>query len=278
MATRGTIVGVTDLIAAVQTIIEEVTDELIVPRWRALEAGDVQEKSPGDVVTVADVEAEQALTPRLADLVPGSAVVGEESVAADASVIDAIGVADDVWIIDPIDGTGNFAAGSPDFGVMVAQVAAGEIVRSWIHMPIRGETFHAERGAGATRNGESLTLTDTAVRPTDVSGVVKTRFLPPGVRVLVEQGVPRVGPLDPSTICSAVEYGRVAAGDLDYILYWRTYPWDHAPGALLVAEAGGRASRLEGDDYRVGDDRTGLLVARGSTTWDLMRSSLLADI
>lgn len=267
-----------DLLSTVQTIIDDVTEELIVPRWRALEAGDIEEKSPGDVVTVADIEAERALTPRLAELVPGSAVVGEEAVAGDPSVLEAIGDADDVWIVDPIDGTGNFAAGSPDFGVMVAQISHGETVRAWIHLPIRGETFQAESGAGATLNGERLVLRDEGADARDVSGVVKTRFLPPDVRVLVEQGVPRVGPLDPSTICSAVEYGRIASGELDYVLYWRTYPWDHAPGALLVQEAGGVARRVEGDDYRVGDERTGLLVARGPHTWDTTRSTLLADL
>ena len=267
-----------DLLSTVTAIITEVTEELIVPRWRSLEAGDIAEKEPGDVVTVADIEAERALTPRLADLIAGSAVVGEEAVAADASVVAAIGTADDVWIVDPIDGTGNFAAGSPDFGVMVAQVTRGEIVRSWIHCPIRGETFVAEQGAGATLNGDRLTLHDRHSDPTAISGVVKTRFLPADVRVLVERGLPRVGPLDPSTICSAVEYGRIASGDLDYILYWRTYPWDHAPGALLVRESGGVARRVEGDDYRVGDQRTGLLVTRGAPTWDLMHSTLLADL
>ena len=267
-----------DLLRTVTAIITEVTEELIVPRWRALEAGDIAEKEPGDVVTVADLEAERALTPRLAELVSGSAVVGEEAVAADPSVVAAIGEADDVWIVDPIDGTGNFAAGSPDFGVMVAQVARGEIVRSWIHLPIRGETFLAERGAGATLNGDRLALHDDHVDPQAITGVVKTRFLPADVRVLVERGISRVGPLDPSTICSAVEYGRLASGDLDYVLYWRTYPWDHAPGTLLVQEAGGVAKRVEGDDYRVGDERTGLLVTRGNATWDLTRSTLLADL
>ena len=131
---------------------------------------------------------------------------------------------------------------------------------------------------GATRNGVRLRLRDGHADPQAISGVVKTRFLPAEVRALVEQGLPRVGPLDPSTICSAVEYGRIATGDLDYILYWRTYPWDHAPGALLAQEAGGVAKRVEGDDYRVGDERTGLLVARGPDTWDLTRATLLAAL
>lgn len=268
-----------DLLSTVETIIAEVTEELIIPRWRSLEAGDIEEKEPGDVVTVADIEAERALTSRLAELIPGSVVVGEEAVAADPSVLAAIGGADDLWIVDPIDGTGNFAAGSPDFGVMVAQVTGGDIVRSWIHLPIREETFLAERGFGATLNGQRLApRDDEEADPHDVSGMVKTRFLPADVRALVERGLPRIGPLDPSTICSAVEYGRIATGDLDYILYWRTFPWDHAPGALLVQEAGGVAKRVEGDDYRVGDERTGLLVTRGQRTWDLTRSTLLADL
>ncbi|MEM7287712.1 MAG: inositol monophosphatase [Actinomycetota bacterium] len=266
------------LIASVETIIAEVAEEVIVPRWRSLDAADIAEKDPGDVVTVADIEAEQALATRLVDLVPGSAVVGEEAVSDDPGVLQALGSADDVWIVDPIDGTGNFAAGTPDFGVMVAQVTGGEIVRSWIHLPVRAETFLAERGAGATRNDLVLSLGQDAPVPADISGVVKTRFLPDDVRPRVEGGVDRIGPLDPSTICSAVEYGRVATGDLDYVFYWRTYPWDHAPGALLVREAGGAARRVEGDDYRVGDDRSGLLVARNGATWEATRSTLLADL
>lgn len=269
---------VTDLLSAVEDIVVEVAQTIVVPRWRSLEAGDVEEKSPGDLVTVADVEAEHALSRRLADLLPGSAVVGEEAAAADPSVLDRIGESDDIWIIDPVDGTGNFADGDPDFGIMVAQVSAGEIVRAWIHLPIHETTFVAERGAGTARNGTALRLGGVEIDASRLTGAVKTRFLPDDVRTAVTAGLERVAPLDPSTICSAVEYGRIATGDLDYLLYWRTLPWDHAPGALVVAEAGGVARRLEGDSYRVGDSRDGLLVAHSDDAWHQLRGSLLAGI
>ncbi len=267
-----------DLIDDVSVLIAEVADELIVPRWRALDDADIREKQPGDLVTVADVEAEHALTPRLAALVPGSVVIGEEAVAADPTLLDGAGDLTDLWVVDPVDGTYNFTEGSPDFGVMVAQIRRGEVVRGWIHLPIHGETLVAELGGGASTNGTALRLGDGATDAGTISGAVKTRYLPDDVRPLVEAGIPRIGPLDPSTLCSAVEYRRVAHGEMDYVFYWQTNPWDHAPGSLIVAEAGGRSCRLDGQPYRVGDDHTGLLVARGEATWDLTRRSLLADL
>lgn len=267
-----------DLLTDVALLMAEVADELIVPRWRSLDAADIREKEPGDVVTVADEEAERALTPRLEALIPGSVVIGEEAVAADPSLLDGAGDIDDLWVVDPVDGTYNFTQGSPDFGVMVAHVRRGEVVRAWVHLPIHDETVVAELGSGATADGRPIRLDDTATDASAISGAVKTRYLPDDIRPLVEAGIARIGPVDPSTLCAAVEYRRVAVGDMDYVLYWRTHPWDHAPGSLIVEEAGGRCRRLDGQRYRVGDDRSGLLVARGTATWDLTRASLLADL
>ena len=109
----------------------------------------MREKGPGDLVTVADEESERQLTRRLMELVPNSAVIGEEAVAADQKVLDRIFDDVPVWIIDPVDGTSNFAAGKPAFGVIVAYARRGETLAGWIHDPLGKRTAVAMKGEGA---------------------------------------------------------------------------------------------------------------------------------
>src|SRR5215831_11049818 len=118
--------------ARVTALIEETAALEILPRFQKLAAGEIREKSPGDYVTVADEAAEAHLSPRLTALLPGSLVLGEEAAA-----------------VDPIDGTGNFAAGRPGFAVMVALIRSDAVVAGWIHDPIGGRTAVAAAGEGA---------------------------------------------------------------------------------------------------------------------------------
>src|SRR5262245_2136493 len=106
----------------VREAITEVAAQEIMPRFCNLAAADIRKKPGDETVTVADEAAEHALTHRLHDLLPGSLVVGEEAAAADQGVLARLGGDEFVWVIDPIDGTRNFANGKPDFGVMVALV------------------------------------------------------------------------------------------------------------------------------------------------------------
>ena len=97
-------------------LIREVAATIVLPRFRHLSSDEIQQKAPGDLVTVADKESERALTSGLTALLPGSRVVGEESVAADPSLIERVGEGGAVWIVDPVDGTNNFAAGKTQIG------------------------------------------------------------------------------------------------------------------------------------------------------------------
>ena len=121
-------------IEAVAAIICEVADQVIMPRWRNLAAHEIGTKTrPDDIVTIADREAEIELTRRLGDMLPGSRVVGEEAVAADARVLEIFRGPDPIWVIDPIDGTRKFTEGKPTFDVLVALVHKGKGVAGWIY-------------------------------------------------------------------------------------------------------------------------------------------------
>ncbi|MDO5535892.1 MAG: inositol monophosphatase, partial [Propionibacteriaceae bacterium] len=141
---------------AVSELIAEVCDRVILPRFRALDAHEVEHKRPGDVVTIADREAEAELTAAFRAATPDALVVGEEASFADPSLPRGLAGAAHAWVIDPVDGTRNFASGSPDFGVMVAEVRDGATTRGWIWQPQRGDLYVAERGGGATCNGTPL--------------------------------------------------------------------------------------------------------------------------
>uniref|UniRef100_UPI000DF82293 inositol monophosphatase family protein n=1 Tax=Desertihabitans aurantiacus TaxID=2282477 RepID=UPI000DF82293 len=156
-------------------LIHRVAETVVTPRWRALGEAEVSEKGPGDYVTVADHEAEVALTEALSRAHPGALVVGEEAVSADASVLDGLAEAEQAWVIDPIDGTGNFVRGSADHAVMVAELRRGEAVRGWIHQPQHQRSFVAERGAGVTVDGTPLAPRTVGGDPAGWRGVSSRR-------------------------------------------------------------------------------------------------------
>src|SRR5438105_14836264 len=154
----------------VRRLVVEGAEAEIMPRFEKLEAGDVSEKGPGDFVTVADVASEQRLTPALRELLPGSLVVGEEAVAGDPAVLALLDGDDPVWVVDPIDGTANFATGIPMFAVMVGLVRRGETQAAWIHDPVKRVTATALAGEGAWCEGRRLRVAPAGASGTPKSG------------------------------------------------------------------------------------------------------------
>jgi fructose-1,6-bisphosphatase/inositol monophosphatase family enzyme len=136
----------------------------IMPRFGGLTAKEVREKSSRfDVVTDADDAAELAISAALAAAYPESVVIGEEATARDPRLLDVIGVADFAFVLDPLDGTKNFASGLPLFGVMAAATVRGEVVLAAIHDPVCRNTAFALRGEGAWTQSEDGSRTDLKV-------------------------------------------------------------------------------------------------------------------
>lgn len=255
----------------VAALIEEVAAAEILPRFRQLGEGDIREKSPGDLVTVADEAAEAALAARLTALLPGSVVVGEEAAAADPEILDRLSGEDYVWIVDPVDGTSNFAAGRPEFGVIVALARRDEVIAGWIHDPVGRRTVTAEKGGGAWSAGERL----HAARPGLLSAMSGRLWL----RGQENQDLVRKSANFAAAYtlrCAALEYMRLAVGELHFAFYRvSNKPWDHAAGVLVHAEAGGHAARLNGDRYRPSEMKGGLLLAPDAESWRRILDVLL---
>lgn len=137
-----------DLISAVSHLLRETADTCVMSVFGKQQAN-LQEKSPGEWVTDADEASEAFLEPALRSLIPGSLVVGEEAVSADSSILDRLASDGIVWLIDPLDGTANFASGVSPFAIMVALITNRHTVASWILDPMTGQLAISEKGSGS---------------------------------------------------------------------------------------------------------------------------------
>ena len=241
------------------------------PRFAMRQPGESEMKAPGEPVTVADREAEAMIAQGLRALLPGARVVGEEACATQPSLLDGLGEGA-VWLVDPIDGTANFIAGRSPFAMMVALLEDGETVGSWILDPLSDRLAIAERGSGAWLNGERIVASGSTPALRDLRGIVSIAFCPADRLAFIKRIRETVGQVLPTARCAGHEYPLVATGQCDFALYWRTLAWDHAPGALLLTEAGGAVTYLDGTSYQPTSRRTGLLLARSNAI-----SHLLAD-
>lgn len=254
---------------AVIAIIEATAKAVILPRYRNLGSGEIHQKTgPLDLVTIADTESEAMLSARLTALLPGSVVVGEEGAAADPGVLERLEGDAPVWILDPVDGTSVFARGEPGFAVIVALALRGRTIAGWIHDPLTANTAWAEAGQGAWLDRAPLRLEDGAKPLAAMKGAVwwgrRAARLKDKVAAIAPWG------------SAGKAYMALATGELDFAIFRRLNPWDHAAGVLLHGEAGGANALLDGEPYRPVPLDGGLLMAPGQRSWNAIRD-LLGD-
>lgn len=267
----------------VADLMADIAQAEIVPRFRALEHGDWREKGPGDIVTIADERTEAALAPKLQKLLPGSVVLGEEAAAKDPSLFELLSGDRPVWIIDPVDGTANFAEGKIEFCSMLALVQADRLLASWIHEPLPGRTTFAATGTGVQVAGPAREPAEPTVTTASTDNLLR------GVMAVGHKGradlVQRVTHLKSqlpiqqvrSLRCAGFDYLRLLAGELDFLLFSGVMPWDHAAGALLVREQGGLAGYLgDAGQYRASKSvaAEGVLATSRAADWHAIAAHL----
>jgi fructose-1,6-bisphosphatase/inositol monophosphatase family enzyme len=254
------------LTAGVLAIMQDAATRAILPRYQSLAAHEIDAKAADDVVTIADTEAELILAEGLAALLPEAAIVGEEAAHADPALLDRLGDAL-CWIVDPVDGTNNFAAGKPPFGIIVALAEAGESIAGWIFDPLSGRLCHAYKGNGAYIGEERIVARPTAAKPPIAA--ISLVFMDQAKREAMKARIAPHYSLVDIPRCAAEQYPRLVLGVNDVSIFERTLAWDHAAGVLFVNEAGGKAARLDGRPYRVDEAHLpGLIGAANERLWD----------
>ena len=244
----------------VAALMRETAAAELLSRFRNLSADDVKLKRPGDFVTVADVASEQRLASGLAAILPGVPVVGEEAVEKDASLLDLVGRTDGAcWIVDPLDGTANFAAGKATFAMIVALVRNTETIAGWI-LDVQGNRMAiAAKGQGVTIDGVPARGKPMS-RP---EGYVGYRIKKAFDRELPRQHRQKLGRIG-TLACAGHEYLNILGGRAGFSIYRMTKPWDHAAGTLMLREAGGDAVRFGGSPYAPAQPVNAGLIAAAS--------------
>ena len=251
--------------AEILALMQRVTEQAILPRYRNLAHGEVEDKGGNDPVTVADKESEALLREGLAAIDGSLAFVGEEAAHADPSILERLD--QPCWIVDPVDGTRNFASGKPPFGIIIARADGGETQSGWIYDCLSGRFCTAHRGTGAMIDGEPVTARQTGQTPPVAA--ISLIFMQEERREATRRHISPNYELVDIPFCAAEQYPRLALGTNDVSIFERTLAWDHAAGVLWLNEAGGKAARPDGSPYRVDEwDRPGLLGAASPVLWD----------
>lgn len=244
----------------------------IMPRFRQLDVGDIAtKKDENDLVTAGDIAAEAMITRGLQMAFPHALVVGEEAVSKNPDLLKGIAKSELCFIIDPIDGTWNFAKGMPLFGTIIAVCRFGQPVLGLIYDPVGDDliiTDNTSPSIWQTRSGRHRPIHTADPKPLDqMAGYMHIRLMPPADRALMWSKVGVLGYVG-TLRCSAHEYRLVATGAMDFLLSGHLNCWDHAAGVLLCQQAGGKSAMLTGKAYDASMTSGYLLSASCDEVWD----------
>ncbi len=242
----------------------------IMPRFRNLDPDEIDTKTgPEDLVTIADRAAEAALGRRIAQILPDAAIVGEEAVSDDPRILERLAGQGMCVIVDPIDGTSNFASGNATFGVILAVTIGAEVVLGVLYDPVLDDWVLARRGGGAwfCREGAAdRRLRVREARPEGaLLGYMSLYLYPRATWPALAALYPVMGRIE-SLRCSCHEYRMIALGRADFLTTNASKPWDHAAGQLVLAEAGGHGGTLAGTGYDLSAATDRLVAATGPGT------------
>ncbi len=227
-------------IGELRPIITEAARTELLPRFGAT----ARQKADGSLVTEADIAMQQRVAAALAERWPRIALLGEEmDVSEQQRLLDT--AKEGLWLLDPLDGTTNFAMGLPFFSVSLALLADGEIQCGLVYDPLRDECFSAVRGGGAALNDAPLRDSAPGLPLENGVGAVDFKRLAPDLARRVASEPPFASQRNCGS--AALDWCTLAAGRYHVYLHGRQKIWDYAAGSLILQEAGGHAATLEGE-------------------------------
>ena len=249
----------------------------ILPRFRNLSEDAIRSKSaPDDLVTDADQGAERMMTAAIRELLPEATVIGEEAVADASANLDDIAGAELALIIDPVDGTWNFARGLNQFGVILAATSFGETIFGLLYDPLADDWIVARHGEGAWFGRPDGTERQLQVSDTDrfdeMVGSTSIRLFPKAQQYQLSATFPDFQRMM-AFGCACHEYRTMAFGFVDFMLTGKLMPWDHAAGLMIHREAGGYSALLDGTPYQPTIHQGSVLAASSRVHWERLRDN-----
>ncbi len=272
------------------SIVRRAGQEIVMPNFRQLSAADVETKSSvTDLVTIADKASETFITQEIQLAFPDWEIVGEEAVAEDTSTTDKIATADTCVIIDPIDGTWNYAHGLSDFGIILAVVVKGITRFGLLYDPVNDDWIYANLGEGAffqrtalnekrqhqTPSQAPLALKITAEPDLDkLTGIMSVNAYKGQKKQDFALKASRFVRINNMPSCPA--YRQIAQGHFNFSLTYKMLPWDHAAGVLIHTEAGGICRTLDGQEYNPAMLEGEMLAAQSEEQWQALAEWFLS--
>lgn len=227
------------------------------------------DKTVGELVTEVDRACERFLAGALSKILPGIGIIGEEAVHEQPELLEGL-TRGTTWVIDPIDGTANYASGHGPFGIMVALVDEGLPVAGWIFDPLKYRLCSAVRGKGAKIDGQEFR--PRSVHRPEAPVAVTRLFHDTQARSDLIRRLTCIYPVIDAPRCAADIYPAIALGELSGAVFTRTIAWDHAAGVVFLNEAGGAAARPDGSDFVCSVTRTGAIAATDKQTFAELQS------
>ena len=234
-----------DLSVLKQIIITTARDELL-PRF-----ADVQHnfKADGSFVTEADLAVQARITHELQKHYPDTALLGEEMTAEQQS--ELLTSSDALWCLDPLDGTSNFAVGTPYYAISLALIERGVVTLGIVYDPNRDEFFVAKRGQGAFLNDAPLRVKPVTLPLSKCTALIDFKRLPSRLAMDLVSQLPYASQRSYGSV--ALDWCWMAASRFHVYLHGASNLWDYSAGLLIFSEAGGYSSTLEGDEIYVNE-------------------------
>lgn len=227
-----------------EQIVKSAAQEELLPRLRKVKRS---HKADGSIITEADVAMQERIAGELTAQWPDIALLSEEMPADEQQHLLAGG--QPLWILDPLDGTSNFAAGVPFFSVSLALLAEGQVSLGIVYDPLRDECFSAQQGRGAFLNGTALHSAECGLTLKQAMALIDFKRLPTDLATRLVTEMPYASQRSFGSV--ALDWCWIAAGRCHIYLHGRQNIWDYAAGYLILHEAGGLSTSLSGDDVLV---------------------------
>lgn len=229
----------------------------------------VNSKGQNDFVTEVDQQAEAAIIQTIQESYPDHAFLAEESGAS--------GNSEFIWIIDPLDGTTNYLHGFPQYAVSIALQHKGVLEQAVVFDPFKNEMFTASRGQGAYLNDKRIRVSQRR----KLTGALLGTGFPFKEQARLEMYMDTFRDLFPMTSgmrragAAALDLAYVACGRLDGFWEFGLHPWDMAAGALLIQEAGGVVTDMQGNDKYL---ETGDVIGGNGSLYELIQKEIAASL
>jgi myo-inositol-1(or 4)-monophosphatase len=223
-----------------EAIVKPAAQEILVPGFGKI---DYEHKADGSIITAADSAMQKRLEQELGKIWPEFAILGEEMTEQEqrAAMANEAGY----WCVDPLDGTNNYATGTPFFAVSIALIINKQQILGFIYDPLRNEVFTAVKGEGAALNGELLRHIPNKTEINSVIAEIDLKRLSKELAVRLISETPFSSQRNIGS--SALDWCWLAAGRFNIYLHGGQKPWDYAAGNLILHEAGGQSVSHDGE-------------------------------